>query len=41
MFVTAVDNFKLIFKDDLTPTYTQSYVYLCLTINGNMQNMAA
>jgi len=40
MLVIAGDNFKIILKDTLTPTYTQSYVYLYLTINGHMQNMA-
>jgi hypothetical protein len=41
MLIIAVDNFKLILKDTLIPTYTQSYVYLYPTINGQMQNMAA
>jgi len=41
MLIIAVDNFKLILKDTVTPTYTQSYVYLHLTIHGQMQNMAA
>jgi len=41
MIVIVVDNFKLILKDIVTPTYTQIYVYLYLTINRHMQNMAA
>jgi len=41
MLVIAVHNFKLILNDTLAPTHTRSYIYLCLTINGHMQNMEA
>jgi hypothetical protein len=40
MLIIAADNFKLILKGTVTPTYTQRYVYLYPTINGHMQNMA-